>query len=264
MSLPDEYVQFLKMLNGFAWNGIELFGTDRVANTQTDYIQNDIVSENQDFHDHYESLNHCLYFGHEDEDFYVFNTEKENKRWEVRGLTGWGVMKGYDTFEELFVAVVGRRIRRFTTMKTIDEVLNKITENDNDAMIVRPATAEDLKLCQKDMADTEMPPIPQEYTDFLSRLNGFAWNGIEFFSTDQVTDTESDFTLNDIVSANEDFTRHNEGLEHCVYLGRADDDLYVYNTKNGHYEVLDMTGRDVMEEFGSFEAMFVGVVAPRI
>ena len=149
-------------------------------------------------------------------------------------------------------------------MKTIDDVLNKITENDSGAMIVRPATAEDLKVCQKDMADTELPPIPQEYADFLGRLNGFAWNGVEFFSTDQVTDPETDYMLNDIVSANESFVEKNEGLAHCVLLGRADDDLYVYNTQNQRYEVLDMTGRDVMEDFDTFEAMFVGVVAPRI
>ena len=145
----------------------------------------------------------------------------------------------------------------------IDDVLNKITESDG-AMIVRSATAEDLKLCQKDMADMKMPPVPQGYADFLSKLNGFAWNGIEFFSTDQVTDTETDYMLNDIVSANEQFVEYNEGFEHCVLLGRTDDDLYVYNTQNERYEVLDMTGRDVMEDFDTFEAMFVGVVATRI
>ena len=146
---------------------------------------------------------------------------------------------------------------------TIDDVLNAVTENEG-AMIVRPASAEDLELCQKDMSETDMPPIPQEYADFLGKLNGFAWNGIEFFSTDQVTDPNTEYMLNDIVSANEDFTEQNEGLEHCVLLGRADDDLYVYNTQNGRYEVLDMTGRDVMDEYKTFEEMFVGVVAPRI
>ena len=147
---------------------------------------------------------------------------------------------------------------------SIDDVLNAVTENDDSAMIVRPASVEDLELCQKDMSEMELPPIPQGYAEFLSRLNGFAWNGIEFFSTDQVTDPDTEYMLNDIVSANEDFTEQNEGLGHCVLLGRADDDLYVYNTQNGHYEVLDMTGRDVMDGFVNFEAMFVGVVAPRI
>ena len=149
-------------------------------------------------------------------------------------------------------------------MKTIDEVLNAVTEADDGAMIVRPATTEDLKSCQEDMTDEEMPIIPHEYCDFLSKLNGFAWNGIEFYSTDQVTDNDSGYMLNDIVSANESFVRFNEVFGHCVQLGRADEDLFVYNTQNGRYEVLDMTSRDVMEEYETFAALFAGVVTSRI
>ncbi len=149
-------------------------------------------------------------------------------------------------------------------MKTIDDILNHLTSADADPMIPRPATEEDVSVCNLDMDEMDFPALPGGYTAFLKKLNGFAWNGIEFFSTDRVTDPETDFTLLDIVSANEDFMEHNEELDHCVYLGRADDDMYVYNTVNSRYEVLDMTGRDVMEDYETFEAMFAGVVAPRI
>lgn len=88
-------------------------------------------------------------------------------------------------------------------------------------MIVRPASSKDLAQCQKDMAEIGLPPVPQGYIDFLREVNGFAWNGIEFFSTDQVTDPESNYTLNDIVTANEDFSEYNDDLEGCVLLGRA-------------------------------------------
>ena len=149
-------------------------------------------------------------------------------------------------------------------MKTIDEVLNAVCEY---AMIPRPASKKDLKLCQKDMADMDFPPLPQEYADFLAKLNGFAWNGIEFYSTDQVTDPETNYMLCDIVSANESFVIQNEGfleVKNYVMLGRSDEDIYVYNTTNGRYEVLDRDGRDVMEKYETFEAMFTGVAAPRL
>jgi len=149
--------------------------------------------------------------------------------------------------------------------KTYDDILNAVCSHG--AMIVRPATEEDLTLCAQDMREMELPPIPQGYIDFLKILNGFAWNGIEFFSTDQVTDPETNFMLNDIVSANEQFVEYNNDFlntQNYVQLGRADEDLYVYNLGNGRYEVLDRTGRDVMDEFETFEAMFVGVTAPRI
>ena len=149
--------------------------------------------------------------------------------------------------------------------KTYDDILNAVAEHG--AMIVRPATAKDMKLCQKDMKEMGFPPIPQQYADFLNLLNGFAWNGIEFFSTDQVTDPETNYMLNDIVSANEQFAEVNADfltVANYVQLGRADEELFVYNMVNGRYEVLDMDGRDVMEEFETFEEMFVGVVSPRI
>ena len=149
---------------------------------------------------------------------------------------------------------------------TIDDLLNAITEDGYGAMIVRPASLEDLEFCQNEMSEMGFPPIPKEYSNFLKKLNGFSWNGIEFFSTDMVTDPESDYMLNDLVSANEDFSGCNDAfisVKNYVYLGRSDMALYVYNTQNGLYEVLDDTGRDVMEEFKTFDDMFVGVVAPR-
>ena len=145
----------------------------------------------------------------------------------------------------------------------IEDILKKLAD-DEGAMIVRSATSKDLAQCQKDMAEIGLPPIPHGYIDFLREVNGFAWNGIEFFSTDQVTDPVSNYTLNDIVTANEDFAEYSDDLAGCVLLGRADDDLYVYNTANEKYEVLDFTGHDVMEDFDAFDAMFEGVVTPRL
>ena len=145
----------------------------------------------------------------------------------------------------------------------IEDILKKL-EDDDGAMIPRPASSKDLALCQKDMAETELPPVPQGYIDFLRGVNGFAWNGIEFYSTDQVTDPETNYTLNDIVSANEAFADYSDDFKDMVLLGRADEDLFVYNIANKKYEVLDFTAHDVMEDFDTFDAMFVGVVSPRL
>lgn len=144
----------------------------------------------------------------------------------------------------------------------IEDIINKL-KNDAGAMIVRPASAKDLAQCQKDMAEIELEPVPQEYINFLRKYNGFAWNGIEFYSTDQVTDPETDYTLNDIVTANETFAEYND-LPEIVLLGRADDDLYVYDIVSKKYEVLDFTGKDVMEEYDSFDALFEEVVGSRM
>lgn len=144
----------------------------------------------------------------------------------------------------------------------IEDVIKKL-KNEDSAMIVRPASAKDLAQCQKDMAEIGLAPVPQGYIDFLRGVNGFAWNGIEFYSTDQVTDPETDYTLNDIVTANETFAEYND-MPEIVLLGRADDDLYVYDVKTKKYDVLDFTGKDVMEEYDTFDELFSDVVQARM
>jgi len=144
----------------------------------------------------------------------------------------------------------------------INDIIAKL-DNEPSAMIVGPASPKDLAQCQKDMAEIELAPVPQGYIDFLRNVNGFAWNGIEFYSTDQVTDPETEYTLNDIVSANEDFFEYND-IPDIVLLGRADDDLYVYNTVTKKYDVLDFTGHDVMEEYDDFDSLFTEVVGSRM
>jgi hypothetical protein len=149
-------------------------------------------------------------------------------------------------------------------MKTIDDVLNRLTSVET-IMLVRPATDQAIKRCNQCFAEYEMDmTIPDQYADFLSKHNGFAWNGIEFYSTGQVTYTPTNYTLNDIVSANEYFAEHYGESGHCLLLGRADDNLYVHNTKNGKYEILDISGSDAWKKYDTFEAMFIGVVAPRL
>lgn len=145
----------------------------------------------------------------------------------------------------------------------VEDILDRLSD-DEGAMIVRPATSKDLAQCQKDLAEMEMHALPQDYVDFLRTCNGFAWNGIQLYSTDQVTDPENDFTLNDIVSANEDFQMHHDELPEKLLLGRSDEDYYTYDTKQEVFEILDFTSCDQMEKFESFEELFVEVVQERM
>ena len=65
------------------------------------------------------------------------------------------------------------------------------------------------------------------------------------------------------MTANETFAEYND-MPNVVLLGRADDDLYVYDTETKKYDVLDFTGKDVMEEYDTFDAMFEEVVGSRM
>ncbi|MDR1056431.1 MAG: SMI1/KNR4 family protein [Prevotellaceae bacterium] len=146
------------------------------------------------------------------------------------------------------------------------EILNCLASNEG-AMIPRPASEEDIKRRCDDFIIVEIDiRLPGDYIDFLKMHNGFAWNGIELFGTDQVTDPETNYTLNDIVSFNDDIYDYWEdcSTKHRVFIGRADDDIYAYNFENKKYEILDINGRDVMEEYESFAEFFINTAGLRM
>lgn len=146
---------------------------------------------------------------------------------------------------------------------TFDEVLTTVTRHGG-ALMASPASSEQVAACRHAMALAELLPLPQGYVAFLQKHDGFAWNGIEFYGTQEQPDADSDYFLIDIVRANTDFADYETGLAHCVFLGRSDEDIFVYNTRNRRYEVLDRTGRDVMEDYASFEELFAGEVGARM
>jgi len=146
----------------------------------------------------------------------------------------------------------------------IDEIINILNEDDG-AMIPRPASEEDIAQCQQDLIELGLEPLPEGYIGFLKRNNGLAWNGIEFYSTDQVTyaDNPDGYKLMDLVTMNDEFNERYE-LDEKVLLGRADEDYYTYNIAAKKYEILEIESRELWEEFDTFEDFFFFTVGGRL
>jgi hypothetical protein len=149
-------------------------------------------------------------------------------------------------------------------MSIIDEIIDILNE-DEGAMIPRPASEEDITGCQNDLIELGLEPLPQGYIDFLKKNNGLAWNGIVFYSTDQVTeaDNPSSFRLMDLATMNDEFNERYE-LDEKVLLGRADEDYYTYNIETKKYEALELESREVWDEYDTFEDFFFFIVGGRL
>jgi len=149
-------------------------------------------------------------------------------------------------------------------MSVIDEIIDILNEDDG-AMIPRPASDKDIAECQEDLIRLGLEPLPQGYIDFLKKNNGLAWNGIIFYSTDQVTeaDNPNGFRLMDLATMNDEFNDRYE-LDEKVLLGRADEDYYTYNIETKMYEALELESREVWDEFDTFEKMFYFTVGGRL
>jgi hypothetical protein len=149
-------------------------------------------------------------------------------------------------------------------MSIIDEIIDILNE-DEGAMIPRPASEKDIAECQKDLIELGLEPLPQGYIGFLKKNNGLAWNGIVFYSTDQVTeaDNPNGFRLMDLVTMNDEFNERYE-LDEKVLLGRADEDYYTYNIETKKYEALELESREVWDEYDTFEDFFFYTVGGRL
>jgi hypothetical protein len=149
-------------------------------------------------------------------------------------------------------------------MSITEEIIDIVNE-DSGAMIPRPAGEEDISQCQEGLAELGLEPLPQGYIEFLKLNNGLAWNGIEFYSTDQVVeaDNPNGYRLMDLVTMNDDFNDRYE-LDEKVLLGRMDEDYFTYNIETGKYEILELETREMWEEFDTFEALFYFTVGGRL
>jgi len=148
--------------------------------------------------------------------------------------------------------------------KIVDEIVDALRE-DQSSMIPRPATDEDIDQCQTDLDDLGLEPLPQGYIDFLKKCNGLAWNGIVFYSTDQIkeADNPTSFILMDLVTMNDEFNDQYE-FDEKVLLGCADEEYYTYNIETLKYEILERGCSEPIEEYDTFAGLFYETAGGRL
>lgn len=128
--------------------------------------------------------------------------------------------------------------------------------NHTGALFAPPALTREIEQCNNNLNELKLPLLPDGLIAFLKIWNGFAWNSVEIYGTESVTEKDSNFTLNDIVSASDDFKKYYGDILPGDYLcfGRQNGDYYTYNPENGKYEVRSHEWiADIWDEYDSFE-----------
>ena len=133
----------------------------------------------------------------------------------------------------------------------ISEVL-QTAQDTGGIILVKSAT--DLQI-QKTEADLESKglTLPNEYTDFLKETNGLYWAGLEFFGT-SVTKKDG-AVITDLVTQN-DLYQKLCGNDSPLFLGRSDEENFLYDTKERTYLIVDEFSKEVAKSFPLFEQMF--------
>lgn len=105
LSLPEDYAEFLKIANGYAWNGFEFFGTYQVTVKQSGYTLSDIVGVNQNYRERKFGLKNKIVLGEFDDDLYAYDFE--SSKYLVMDQVTLTPFDEYDSFDELFAGTVG-------------------------------------------------------------------------------------------------------------------------------------------------------------
>ncbi len=105
--------------------------------------------------------------------------------------------------------------------------------------------------------------IPEDYIDFLHTTNGIYWAGIEFFGTKQTEEKTTGYAITDIKTQNELYQALNPQST-CVFVGRSDDDNFVYNSETKEYEIKDEFSGEIFKSFKTFEELFDYIVKEQI
>jgi hypothetical protein len=136
------------------------------------------------------------------------------------------------------------------TIKKIDRIFEFFAHK-TDVLIPPPASAEELKQCQKNLIERGFPLIPQRYFAFLKgKCNGFSYT-IEFYGTKPIN--YSGRFVEDIVTANEE---SNRSMKYRLLIGQGWSCYYFFNTKNKLYETRSRVCGDLWDEYKTFLEMF--------
>ena len=130
-------------------------------------------------------------------------------------------------------------------IKSLAQKISQIKEKYADAkpMILPPIGDEEIKRCSRNLTGYGFPPIPQGYAEFLKICNGYAFDCVELYGTESVTEEGSSFTLQEDIGR-ETFDRRKYYEEYCersgsnlLWFGRdVCGNFFTYDDKTGKYQ----------------------------
>ena len=106
--------------------------------------------------------------------------------------------------------------------------------------------------------------LPDEYSELLFLCDGLYWGGMEFFASNMHTDKKRGITITDLVSQNRLFQALNPDKENCCFIGRTDDENYIFNPRTKKYEIIEEFEGSLIKSFDNFESLFEYVVDEQI
>ena len=132
-------------------------------------------------------------------------------------------------------------------------MLSRILETlKKDGAAFFPAADErSLRFASSMLSSHRMPAIPMDYITLLKQTDGLSWNGVELYGCRANDREEKGYTLPGLIEANLDFSTI-ESMHGKLVLGRASEELFVYDALDQRYHILDRLDLTESASFSSF------------
>jgi hypothetical protein len=105
--------------------------------------------------------------------------------------------------------------------------------------------------CMETLQEQDFPMLPNDYINFLKNINGFTWNGLEFFGSKDLE--VNNIMIPNIVSANERYENLYPKLIGKLFVGKFDNDVFTFDYETNNYQMIDTTDCEELESFSSIE-----------
>ena len=140
-------------------------------------------------------------------------------------------------------------------------MLNSIldTLKKDEGVFFEPADDRSLRFVSSMLASHRVPPIPNDYITLLKKTDGLVWNGIELYGS-RANDREMQgYTLPGLIEANLEYANV-QPMHGKLLLGRASEELFVYDSMDQQYHIIDRMDFTVSCSFPTFpEALYLFV-----
>ncbi len=113
------------------------------------------------------------------------------------------------------------------------------------------------------LEDLDAPALPGDFAQFLAEANGFVWNGIEIFGSERIVLERDHSLVPALAEINDSYHAKFDQMRCRLVIGRAEDDLYVFDDSADAYLILDRRGFEEVARFATFAELLRHIVAER-
>lgn len=174
----------------------------------------------------------------------TFSVDLKNKTFQTEYLN-----VAYDTHICLFLKI--------EEMQGLNSLLNRVGKS---SFLPPSATAAQIRDCNLALEREGFPPLPDDFSEFLRKVNGFAYNSVEVFGTKAAPFPGESFVLSTVVRGSKAFRSDYGEIvgRDLLCIGREDGDYYTYEPGSGKYQVRSHECiHDIWHEYERFEELFL-------